>query len=72
MIVYRDHARDAERPKWLKVKGTRFWRAVDLERTQMKGTWHGFLDVMVGMEDVDPKKVLHEKPKQKKRGLKPM
>lgn len=71
VIAYRDHATDIERPKWLKVKGTRFMKPADLERTQLAATWDGFLNVMTSMDGIDPKKVLLNKPVPKKRGRKP-
>lgn len=70
IIVYRDHASDMARPRWLNNKGTRFVTRKWLRRCGLRSDWNEYLSVMLSMEDVDPKKVLHEKVGRGQRGQK--
>jgi hypothetical protein len=70
-MVYRDHARDPERPKWLKVKGAHLWKPRDLARTQLRFNWNDYLNVMIGRAGLIEKKILTTKPVPKKKGPKP-
>ena len=71
IIVYRDHATDVERPKWLMPKGIRYVPDKWLLRCGLRKRWDDYLAVMLSMADVDPKCVIEEKQVAKKRGPKP-
>lgn len=71
VIAYRDHALEGVRPKWLKPKGMRPHSDELLRSVGIRLEWNEYLNVMVTMEDVDPKKVQKTRPVPKKRGPKP-
>ena len=71
LVAYRGHALDAERPKWLKLRGTRFISRETLRQAGIRSNWNEYLNVMVTHRGVVDEDVIREKPMPKKRGRKP-
>jgi len=69
-ILYRNHAMDPTRPKWLRLRGTKGWRDKWLEYAGIQSTWVGLLNHMVD-EVPDGEKKLTQKVVPKPRGKKP-